>query len=212
MFVNCHCCFLLHVTITGSQPSACVRYPHVRSPTSPGNTSAMSPTLDPHGDPNANTTDDYTRTMSPVSQDTYYRDDNTSRSYIDDNTRSYREDRDDDPTRPYNNNTLKLDNESLIMSQQNMPTGEDYIADEQTGSVYNEHDQNATPNRTVNSQYKDNYETTFDLDGNVETKSICSAKSGGSGHENRYLLILLYNIMHIHLVEENNYTVYVICG
>ncbi|XP_045486498.1 afadin isoform X2 [Pieris rapae] len=33
--------------------------------------------------------------------------------------------------------------------------------------------------------YKDNYETTFDLDGNVETKSICSAKSGGSGHENR---------------------------
>ncbi|CAH2992029.1 unnamed protein product [Chilo suppressalis] len=168
-----------------------------RSATSPG--SAMSPVSDPQvADSNANTTDDYTRTMSPVSQDTYYRDgDNTSRSYADDNTRSYREDdpnsrpyiddqrsyRDDDPTRPYNNNTLKLDNESLMMSQQVIPTDE--FNDEHPGSVYNEQDQNATPNRTANSQYKDNYETTFDLDGNVETKSICSAKSGGSGHENR---------------------------
>lgn len=184
----------------------------IRSPTSPGGNSAMSPTSiashEPHPtDSNANTTDEYSRTMSPVSQDTYYRDanDTTPRPYrdVDDNnSRPYRDDdmtprpyvddngqrqyRDDDASRPYNNNTLKLDNESLMMSQQVIGSGDDYPPDEQSGSVYNDQEQNVTPNRTANSQYKDNYETTFDLDGNVETKSICSAKSGGSGHDNRY--------------------------
>ncbi|KAL0840571.1 hypothetical protein ABMA28_015785 [Loxostege sticticalis] len=181
-----------------------------RSPTSPGTNSAMSPTSiashEQHpADSNANTTDEYSRTMSPVSQDTYYRDanDTTPRPYRDmddNNSRPYRDDdmtprpyddngqrqyREDDASRPYNNNTLKLDNESLMMSQQVIGAGEDYAPDEHTGSVYNDQEQNATPNRTANSQYKDNYETTFDLDGNVETKSICSAKSGGSGHDNR---------------------------
>lgn len=86
---------------------------------------------------------------------------------------------------PYNNNTLKLDNESLMMSQ-HLDSKEEYIRDDHTGSVYNDQDQNSNaPNRTANSQYKDNYETTFDLEGNVETKSICSAKSGGSGHDSR---------------------------
>lgn len=200
MFVIYHRCFILHVTITGSQPSACVRYPYGRSPTSPGTNSAMSPTSiashEPHPtDSNANTTDEYSRTMSPVSQDTYYRDnDTTPRPYRDDDgSRQYRDDdmtprpyRDDDAARPYNNNTLKLDNESLMMSQQ-VIGADDYIGDDHAGSVYNDQE-NATPNRTANSQYKDNYETTFDLDGNVETKSICSAKSGGSGHDNRYSL------------------------
>lgn len=185
----------------------------IRSPTSPGTNSAMSPTSiashEQHpADSNANTTDEYSRTMSPVSQDTYYRDanDTTPRPYRDmddNNSRPYRDDdmtprpyddngqrqyREDDASRPYNNNTLKLDNESLMMSQQVIGAGEDYAPDEHTGSVYNDQEQNATPNRTANSQYKDNYETTFDLDGNVETKSICSAKSGGSGHDNRYSL------------------------
>ncbi|XP_026729442.1 afadin isoform X4 [Trichoplusia ni] len=147
-----------------------------RSPTSPGeNSGAMSPTSmashqpDPL-DSNANTTNDteYQRTMSPVSHDTYYRDAN-------------------DTIPPYNNNTLKLDNESLIMSQHLNDTKDDYVKDDHSSSVYNDQDQSAGVNRTSNSvqQYKDNYETTFDLDGNVETKSICSAKSGGSGHDNR---------------------------
>lgn len=122
-------------------------------------------------DSNANTTNDteYQRTMSPVSHDTYYRDAN-------------------DTIPPYNNNTLKLDNESLIMSQHLNDTKDDYVKDDHSSSVYNDQDQSAGVNRTSNSvqQYKDNYETTFDLDGNVETKSICSAKSGGSGHDNRY--------------------------
>lgn len=111
--------------------------------------------------------------MSPVSHDTYYRDAN-------------------DTIPPYNNNTLKLDNESLIMSQHLNDTKDDYGKDDHTGSVYNDQDQSSNVNRTSNSvqQYKDNYETTFDLDGNVETKSICSAKSGGSGHDNRYLVII----------------------
>lgn len=110
--------------------------------------------------------------MSPVSHDTYYRDAN-------------------DTIPPYNNNnTLKLDNESLIMSQHLNDTKDDYVKDEHSSSVYNDQDQSSNVNRTSNSaqQYKDNYETTFDLDGNVETKSICSAKSGGSGHDNRYLV------------------------
>lgn len=178
MFVIYHSCFLsLHVSVTGSRTSACVRYPnYVRSPTSPGETSgAMSPTsLSSHQpdplDSNANTTEEYPRTMSPVSHDTYgYRDAN-------------------DTITPYNNNTLKLDNESLMMSQHLNESKDDYIRDirdDHSGSVYNDQDQSA--NRTANSQYKDNYETTFDLEGNVETKSICSAKSGGSGHDNRYL-------------------------
>ncbi|KAJ8732197.1 hypothetical protein PYW08_014927 [Mythimna loreyi] len=146
-----------------------------RSPTSPGeNSGAMSPTsMTSHQpdalDSNANTTNDteYQRTMSPVSHDTYYRDGND--------------------TMPYNNNTLKLDNESLIMSQHLNDTKDDYVKDDHTSSVYNDQDQSSNVNRTSNSvqQYKDNYETTFDLDGNVETKSICSAKSGGSGHDNR---------------------------
>ncbi|CAB3243951.1 unnamed protein product [Arctia plantaginis] len=145
-----------------------------RSPTSPGeNSGAMSPTsMSSHQpdplDSNANTTNDteYQRTMSPVSHDTYYRDGN-------------------DTIPPYNNNTLKLDNESLIMSQHLSDSKDEYAKDDHSSSVYNDQDQSASVNRTANSQYKDNYETTFDLDGNVETKSICSAKSGGSGHENR---------------------------
>lgn len=121
-------------------------------------------------DNNANNTTheaDYMRTMSPVSHDTYYRDGN-------------------DTITPYNNNTLKLDNESLMMSQQLSDSKDDYTKDEHSVSTYNDRDQSVNTNRTINSQYKDNYETTFDLDGNVETKSICSAKSGGSGHDNRY--------------------------
>ncbi|KAJ2939621.1 hypothetical protein O0L34_g14338 [Tuta absoluta] len=138
-----------------------------RSPTSPEQSGAMSPTsMTSHQqdiDPNANP-EEYPRTLSPVSHDTYgYRDGND--------------------TLPYNNNTLKLDNESLMMSQHLNDSKDDYLRDEQSGSVYNDQDQSA--NRTANSQYKDNYETTFDLEGNVETKSICSAKSGGSGHDNR---------------------------
>lgn len=175
MFFVCYRCFLLHVSITGSRTSACVRYPHVRSPTSP-ESGAMSPTsMASHQpdllDSNANAANDaeYSRTMSPVSHDVYYRDAG-------------------DAAAPYNNNTLKLDNESLVMSQHLNDSKDDYIRDEHAGSVYNEQEQSAPANRTANSQYKDNYETTFDLDGNVETKSICSAKSGGSGHDNRYRL------------------------
>lgn len=172
-------CFLLHVSVTGSRISACVRYPYVRSPTSPAeNSGAMSPTsMTSHQpdqlDPNANTDTEYQRTMSPVSHDTYYRDAS-------------------DTIPPYNNNTLKLDNESLIMSQHLNDTKDDYVKDDHTSAVYNEHEHSASANRTSSSgqQYKDNYETTFDLDGNVETKSICSAKSGGSGHDNRYLVII----------------------
>ncbi|XP_072940435.1 uncharacterized protein cno isoform X4 [Epargyreus clarus] len=144
-----------------------------RSPTSGGeNSGAMSPTSlashqpDPY-DSNANANEpDYPRTISPVSHDTYGYNAN-------------------DTIPPYNNNTLKLDNESLMMSQHLNDSKDDYIRDEHSGSVYNDQDQSATGNRIANSQYKDNYETTFDLDGNVETKSICSAKSGGSGHDSR---------------------------
>lgn len=111
-------------------------------------------------DANANSADaDYLRTVSPVSQDTYYREQDM----------------------PYNNNTLKLDNESLMMSH--MDSKEDNTREDHSTSNY---EQDQSTNRTANSNYKDNYETTFDLDGNVETKSICSAKSGGSGHDNRY--------------------------
>lgn len=163
----------MHVSVTGSPTSACVRYSYyVRSPTSPGdNSGAMSPTSmvshqpDPL-DPKANA-EDYPRAMSPVSHDAYTYNAN-------------------DTVAPYNNNTLKLDNESLMMSQHLNDSKDDYIRDirdEHSSSVYNDQDQSV--NRTANSQYKDNYETTFDLDGNVETKSICSAKSGGSGHDNR---------------------------
>lgn len=173
MFVIYHICFLsLHVSLTGSPTYACVHYIMSRSPTSPENSGAMSPTsMTSHQqdlDPNANP-DEYPRTVSPVSHDTY----------------AYREGAD---VTPYNNNTLKLDNESLMMSQHLNESKDDYIRDmrdEHSGSVYNDQDQ-STINRTANSQYKDNYETTFDLEGNVETKSICSAKSGGSGHDNRY--------------------------
>ncbi|XP_050342445.1 afadin isoform X1 [Nymphalis io] len=142
-----------------------------RSP-SGENSGAMSPTSlashQPDGlDSNANVNDaDYPRTISPVSHDTYGYNAN-------------------DTITPYNNNTLKLDNESLMMSQHLSDSKDDYIRDEHSGSVYNEQDQSAPANRVPNSQYKDNYETTFDLEGNVETKSICSAKSGGSGHDNR---------------------------
>ncbi|GBP92246.1 Afadin [Eumeta japonica] len=137
---------------------------------------SMSSHLSPDGLDltNANTTDtDYQRTMSPVSgthHDAY--------GYGRDPA---------DPTTPYNNNTLKLDDESLMMSQHLSDSKEDYVRDEH--STYNEHEtadqQSNTAHRTSNTQYKDNYETTFDLDGNVETKSICSAKSGGSGQDNR---------------------------
>ncbi|XP_063379407.1 uncharacterized protein LOC134666186 [Cydia fagiglandana] len=85
-----------------------------------------------------------------------------------------------DTLTPYNNNTLKLDNDSVVSHLND--SKEDYLRDDHTPSIY---DQDHSQNRTNNSQYKDNYETTFDLDGNVETKSICSAKSGGSGHDNR---------------------------
>lgn len=132
--------------------------PYIRSPASPEPGGAMSQQPDAL-DNNAN--DEYHRTVSPVSNDHYYRDSNEITPYN-------------------NNNTLKLDNESLMMSQHLTDS-----KDEHTGSIYNDHDQSTNANRTGNSQYKDNYETTFDLDGNVETKSICSAKSGGSGHENR---------------------------
>ncbi|CAK1553482.1 unnamed protein product [Leptosia nina] len=129
---------------------------------STGDSGAMSPTSlasqqPEHLDANANDAE-YPTAISPVSHDTY----------------PYTAD-----TQPYNNNTLKLDNESLMMSPHMNDSKDDYIRDEH--SVYNEQE----PNRGPNSQYKDNYETTFDLDGNVETKSICSAKSGGSGQENR---------------------------
>ncbi|XP_053603122.1 afadin isoform X4 [Plodia interpunctella] len=134
-----------------------------RSPTS-AESGALSPTsMTSHQpdlvDSNANTTNDtdYNRTMSPVSHDAYYNQNDT----------------------PYNNNTLKLDNESLMMSQHLNDTKDDYREEQ---SMYNEQEQ--AQNRTTGSQYKDNYETTFDLEGNVETKSICSAKSGGSGHDN----------------------------
>nr|XP_032511319.1 uncharacterized protein LOC116765828 isoform X2 [Danaus plexippus plexippus] len=80
-------------------------------------------------------------------------------------------------TYPYNNNTLKNDNDSLLMTHLD---NKDEYGNEQTGSLYNQ-----DTNRGSNTHYKDNYETTFDLDGNVETKSICSAKSGGSGHDTR---------------------------
>ncbi|CAG4937007.1 unnamed protein product [Colias eurytheme] len=118
---------------------------------------AMSPaSLAEHGaDPNANANAneaEFPRAASPGSHDTY----------------AYEH-------QPYNNNTLKLDNESLVASD----SKDEYVRDEHS-NVYAEQDQSRT-----HSQYKDNYETTFDLDGNVETKSICSAKSGGSGHENR---------------------------
>lgn len=127
----------------------------VRSP-SGENSGAMSPTsLASHHpdplDPNANVADpDYPRPGSPASHDHY------------------------DP--PYNNNTLKLDNESLMMSQHLSDSKDEYMRDELEQSAP--------------APYKDNYETTFDLDGNVETKSICSAKSGGSGQDNRYVFIL----------------------
>ncbi|KAI8428650.1 hypothetical protein MSG28_007380 [Choristoneura fumiferana] len=74
-----------------------------------------------------------------------------------------------DTLTPYNNNTLKLDNDSVLSHA----SRDDYLRDDHAS------------HRNNNSNYKDNYETTFDLDGNVETKSICSAKSGGSGHDNR---------------------------
>lgn len=160
----------------------------VRSP-SGENSGAMSPNSmashqpDPL-DPNANVNDaEYPRTISPVSHDTYGYNPN-------------------DP--PYNNNTLKLDNESLMMSQHLNDSKDDYIRDEHSSSVYNEQDQSASVNRTHNAQYKDNYETTFDLDGNVETKSICSAKSGGSGQDNRYgflnIFFLYINVLFYYVV------------
>ncbi|XP_045493705.1 afadin isoform X7 [Colias croceus] len=122
---------------------------------------AMSPAslaehgAEPNANANANTNAneaEFPRAASPGSHDTY----------------AYEH-------QPYNNNTLKLDNESLVASD----SKDEYVRDEHS-NVYAEQDQSRT-----HSQYKDNYETTFDLDGNVETKSICSAKSGGSGHENR---------------------------
>lgn len=121
---------------------------------------------------NANVTNDteYPGTASPVSHDAFaYRDGNDTMS-------------------PYNNNTLKLDNESLMMSQHLSDSKDEYMRDEPSGAAYGDQEQSAAVSRT-GSHYKDNYETTFDLDGNVETKSICSAKSGGSGHDNRYGII-----------------------
>ncbi|XP_039748543.1 afadin isoform X2 [Pararge aegeria] len=136
------------------------------------NSGAMSPTsLASHQpdalDTNANVTDDYPHAASPVSHDYGYSANDGLHNA------------------PYNNNTLKLDNESLMMSQHLNDSKDDYIRDEHSGSVYNEQDHSTPGNRVPSTQYKDNYETTFDLDGNVETKSICSAKSGGSGHDNR---------------------------
>ncbi|CAF4775852.1 unnamed protein product [Pieris macdunnoughi] len=69
-----------------------------------------------------------------------------------------------------NNNTLKPER-----SPRSTDSKHEYGRDEREHSSRTSH----------RLSYKDNYETTFDLDGNVETKSICSAKSGGSGHENR---------------------------
>lgn len=149
--------FLLHDYHRSLHPLVCLLL-CVRSPTSPGS-GAKSPTsLASHPQDAGELPDDYQRTMSPVSHDTY----------------GYGND-----SQPYNNNTLKLDNESLMMSQ-HLETKDEYIRDD---NGYNDQDQNSPASRTNN--YKDNYETTFDLDGNVETKSICSAKSGGSGHDNR---------------------------
>lgn len=119
--------------------------------------------------------------MSPTSLASNLPDDNGNEEYLrsgSPNDRDYYQD-----STPYNNNTLKLDNESLMMSQQ-LDSKDELARDEHSESIY---DQSAPGNRTASSHYKDNYETTFDLDGNVETKSICSAKSGGSGHDNRYL-------------------------
>ncbi|XP_068630825.1 afadin isoform X2 [Battus philenor] len=145
-----------------------------RSPTSPENSGAMSPTslashhadLDSNSNANVTNETEYPGTVSPVSHDAYaYRDGNDTMS-------------------PYNNNTLKFGNESLRMSQHLSDSKDDYMRDEPSGSAYNDQEESTGASRT-GSQYKDNYETTFDLDGNVETKSICSAKSGGSGHDNR---------------------------
>lgn len=96
-----------------------------------------------------------------------------------------------------NNNNVKMEDESLIMSQHLANSKSDLLQDSQFNLPYNGINsvQNSTsnkeqPGKMSNNQCKDNYETTFDLDGNVETKSICSAKSGGSGHDNnRYIFI-----------------------
>lgn len=142
---------------------------------SPGdNSGTMSPTsLASHQpdplDHNANMNDqEYSRTISPESQETFVYNSH------------------DRP--PYNNNTLKLDNELIgkLKTEEDLNDTKDEFSIEGHGSsMYTEQDSSASLGRLPGSQYKDNYETTFDLDGNVETKSICSAKSGGSGHDNR---------------------------
>lgn len=89
-----------------------------------------------------------------------------------------------------NNNIMKMDNEALMLSQHLASSKSDLLQENHFASPYNAqqsmmNSEQPTQSKVASGQYKDNYETTFDLDGNVETKSICSAKSGGSGHENR---------------------------
>lgn len=115
------------------------------------------------GDLDTTADTDYHRTMSPVSHDAY----------------GYGRDASD--ATPYNNNTLKLDDES-----QNFNDSKD------AGSLYDEESRDRQSFAANRNNYKDNYETTFDLEGNVETKSICSAKSGGSGHENRWRILYVH--------------------
>lgn len=154
-----------------------------RSTTSPVPDS-VSGMMSPTDTTNTNTTNntDYQRTMSPISTGTISNQDTCSYNY---NNKDVA-----DNMSPYNNNTLKMENDSMMMSPHLNESKDDLVRDDQFSQEFgNDHDHrdqhNASMKRIPNSQLKDNYETTFDLDGNVETKSICSAKSGGSGHENR---------------------------
>lgn len=145
--------------------------------------------MDPNG-VNSTGGSDFQRTMSPIlSSNKIGSQDNFAMSYPKNNMDA------SDALSGYmnnNNNNVKMDDESLMMSQHLANSKTDLLQDAQFSSPYNgiSNAQNLSTkdqtNKTPNNQCKDNYETTFDLDGNVETKSICSAKSGGSGHDNRY--------------------------
>ncbi|XP_045513952.1 afadin isoform X4 [Pieris brassicae] len=102
--------------------------------------------------------------MSPSSLASHPRD------LLDDNDEDHPDDAAFDDDDNDNNNTLKPEE-----SPRSTDSKHEFGRDEREHSSRTSH----------RLSYKDNYETTFDLDGNVETKSICSAKSGGSGHENR---------------------------
>lgn len=129
---------------------------------------------------NSTTTSDLQRAMSPIgsnkisSQDIF----SYGKNHIDsvsDSISGYHN----------NNNNSKMDSESLALSQHLTNSKADLLQDNNFSSPYNDSVAKEQQSKANGGQFKDNYETTFDLDGNVETKSICSAKSGGSGHENR---------------------------